>query len=193
MEELVARYGYAAVFIGTLVEAETMLVLGGFAAHQGLLRLDLVMLCGFAGSWLGDLAIFLVARRKGPGLLARHPRLEAAERPVARLVARWGNAFAVGFRFVYGMRTLGPIAIALAGMGTARFAVLGALGAGGWAAGVATLGFLFGRATAAFFGRGRAAELELVIGLALAAATVAAAQLRRYVHRRRSGSRHDAQ
>jgi membrane protein DedA with SNARE-associated domain len=33
--QLVIDYGYLAVFIGCLLEGETILVLAGFAAHQG--------------------------------------------------------------------------------------------------------------------------------------------------------------
>jgi hypothetical protein len=34
---LIQNYGYVAVFLGTLLESETVLVLAGFAAHRGYL------------------------------------------------------------------------------------------------------------------------------------------------------------
>ncbi len=36
---LLATYGYLAVFIGCLLEGETILLLGGMAAHQHVLKL----------------------------------------------------------------------------------------------------------------------------------------------------------
>lgn len=34
LEELISTYGYAAGGIGTFLEGETILILGGFAAHR---------------------------------------------------------------------------------------------------------------------------------------------------------------
>jgi len=44
---LLADHGYLAVFIGSLLEGETILVLAGFAAHQGLLSLPLTLTIAF--------------------------------------------------------------------------------------------------------------------------------------------------
>ena len=44
LREFLAQYGYLAVFAGTLLEGEVILVLAGFAAHQGYLQLPVVML-----------------------------------------------------------------------------------------------------------------------------------------------------
>ena len=39
LEALISHYGYAAVAIGTFFEGETILVIAGFASHQGYLAL----------------------------------------------------------------------------------------------------------------------------------------------------------
>lgn len=39
LNHLLATYGYWAVFIGCVMEGETILILGGMAAHQHLLKL----------------------------------------------------------------------------------------------------------------------------------------------------------
>lgn len=48
MESLIENYGYLAILIGTFLESETILVLGGFIAHQGYLALPWVILAAFA-------------------------------------------------------------------------------------------------------------------------------------------------
>ncbi|SPD74464.1 hypothetical protein PITCH_A230150 [uncultured Desulfobacterium sp.] len=35
LEEIISTYGYAAIVAGTFFEGETILVIGGFAAHRG--------------------------------------------------------------------------------------------------------------------------------------------------------------
>jgi membrane protein DedA with SNARE-associated domain len=42
------------VFLGTLLEAETILLSAGFAANRGLLQWPLVVAVAFVGATLGD-------------------------------------------------------------------------------------------------------------------------------------------
>ena len=44
LNTLISQYGYAALVIGSLAEGETVTLLGGVAAHQGLLKFPLVVL-----------------------------------------------------------------------------------------------------------------------------------------------------
>jgi membrane protein DedA with SNARE-associated domain len=37
LDQLIDTYGYWAILVGTLLEGETILLLGGFAAYQGYL------------------------------------------------------------------------------------------------------------------------------------------------------------
>ena len=74
LEELVANYGYAAIAIGTFLEGETILVLGGFSAHRGFLDLKWVIFCAFLGSFLGDQAAFYIGRFRGEKFLDKRPR-----------------------------------------------------------------------------------------------------------------------
>ena len=62
LESLIDTYGYIAIFIGTLLEGETVLVLGGFAAFRGYLSLPYVILTAFIGSMLGDQFFFYLGR-----------------------------------------------------------------------------------------------------------------------------------
>lgn len=43
LENVIESYGYWALFLGTLLEGETFVVIAGFLAHQGYLQLKLVI------------------------------------------------------------------------------------------------------------------------------------------------------
>ena len=73
LESFVQSYGYGALFLGTLLEGETVLILAGLMAHMGLMKLPLVILVALLGSFLGDQFYFFLGRRKGGALLDRHP------------------------------------------------------------------------------------------------------------------------
>lgn len=170
MEELIARFGYLAVLAGTFFEGETVPVLAGFAANQGLLRLDLVMLCAFAGSFCGDQLWFWIGRRYGKTWLAKHPKSAAAADKVGRLLDRWGDWFVLSFRFLYGLRAVSPVAIGLSSISALRFAVLNLISAAVWAVAVGSLGYAFGQAIEGTMGRLKVWEHRILAAAAIALA-----------------------
>ncbi|WP_376753150.1 DedA family protein, partial [Atlantibacter hermannii] len=73
---LISQYGYAALLVGSMAEGETITLLGGVAAHQGLLRFPLVVLMVALGGMAGDQLLYWLGRRYGAGLLNRFPRYQ---------------------------------------------------------------------------------------------------------------------
>jgi membrane protein DedA with SNARE-associated domain len=145
LPQLVAEHGYLAVFAGSLLEGETILILAGFAAHQGYLSLPWVMAVAFTGGTLGDQIFFYVGRRWGSALLSRLPRLERSAQRVRRLLLRHHAGLIVGVRFMYGLRIIGPIVIGMADVPAARFLAFNLIGAGIWSVAIAGAGFVFGQ------------------------------------------------
>ncbi len=177
---LIGRFGYVAVFGGALFEGETMLILGGLSAHRGYLQLPLVMLSAFAGGVLGDQAAYWLGRRYGDRVLVR---LRAPALPVYRLrtlIRRSAPVAIIANRFLYGLRTIGPVVIAMAGVPPARFALFNAIGAAVWAVAIVGAGYLFGHAVEAMLGRAHRYE-EVLFAVVFAVGLVACVVL----HRRR--------
>ena len=58
LQELVSNYGYLAISIGTFLEGETILILGGLAAHRGFLQLPLGHCLRILGRFLGKSTVF---------------------------------------------------------------------------------------------------------------------------------------
>lgn len=144
--DLLATYGYLAVFVGSLLEGETVLILAGFAAHQGYLSFPLVAGVAFCGGTLGDQSLFFLGRRYGQALFRRFPALAARAEPVKRLIHRYHAGLIFGIRFMYGLRIVGPIAIGMSEVAAWRFVWINMLGASVWAPLIAGAGYLFGEA-----------------------------------------------
>lgn len=143
--QFITEYGYLAVFIGTILEGETILVLAGYAAHQGYLALPLVLGTACLGGALGDQMFFLFGRCFGTALLGRFPRMAARAARVDALLLRYQSWVIVGFRFMYGLRVAGPIAMGIGKVAGTRFVLFNSLGAALWALTVGGAGYLFGR------------------------------------------------
>lgn len=140
-ESLIIRWGYAAIALGTVLEGETVLIAGGAAAQHGLLQLPLVIIVGFVGAFVGDQVWFRVGGRVGKPLIETRPRLAEKAAKATRALERWGAVFVLGFRFVYGIRTVSPLLLGAASYPARRFALLNALGAALWAVTFGYVGF----------------------------------------------------
>ena len=125
---LIEQYGYAALVIGSVAEGETITLLGGVAAHQGLLKFSLVV----------------AAVALGQTLLQRFAKHQKKIRRAQRLIQRRPWLFVIGTRFMYGFRIIGPILIGASRLPPKIFLPLNILGAIAWALIFTTLGYVGG-------------------------------------------------
>ena len=162
LESLLNEYGYPILLLGTFFEGETVLILGGVAAHMGYLSIGWVITCGFVGTLFGDQLYFLIGRRHGAGFLARRPAWQARSQRVYRIMERYPVLLILGFRFLYGIRTVTPFAIGMSNISYLRFALLNMLGAGLWAVVIGLAGFYFGHGVEVVLGDIKHYELEVL-------------------------------
>jgi len=146
LESLLATYGYPILFIGTVMEGETVMILAGLSAHLGYLSLFWVIAIGFLGAFCGDQICFLIGRRHGQELLARFPSWNArAERALQKL-QKHQNLVILSFRFLYGLRAATPFVLGMGQVSYLRFVTLDLISASIWAVCIALAGYYFGRA-----------------------------------------------
>jgi membrane protein DedA with SNARE-associated domain len=155
--ELLAHWGYAAIFvavvlgnIGFPVPEETILVLGGYLAQRGTLRVGLVMAIGIVSAVAGDGIGYWLGRRYGRPAIERYGRwvhvTPARLERVYGFVTRYGAWAVFCARFVAGLRFLaGPLAGAT-GLRPLAFATGNVLGACLFVPVVVGLGYLLGHA-----------------------------------------------
>lgn len=183
--KLVTDHGYLVTFLGALFEGETVLTLAGLAAHRGYLHLSLLIPLAALGSFIGDQIYFLIGRRYGKRLMARFPRFRPAIRRVDALVVRYAGVAVIAVRFVYGLRTLGPIAMGASRMPWRIFAVFNVAGAIVWSVIWLTGGYLIGEIVHMLIGDLHHKEVWVFAGVVAAALAMAA-----YLHfNRRTAAR----
>jgi membrane protein DedA with SNARE-associated domain len=166
LQALLENYGYLGVFIGALLEGETILIMAGFAAHRGLLHLPWVMALAAAGGFLGDQIFFALGRYRGQETIRRFPSIQRQALRVQDLIVRHSTWLIIGVRFMYGLRVAGPVLIGMSGVSHLRFMVLNAIGALIWAAVIAGLGYAFGQAIELFLHDVRRYEFVLLLVIA---------------------------
>ena len=151
--DLFARFGYAVVFVGVLLEntglpvpGETILLAGAALAQFGRLSLGRVIAAAIAGAVLGDNFGFFIGRHGGRRLAERYgPRLGLSDRRLAefdRFFVRYGARTVFIARFVTGLRVVGAILAGASGLPWPTFLFYNATGAIVWSIAVAAAGYL---------------------------------------------------
>ena len=146
LEQLIRNYGYLALVIGTFLEGETILIIAGMAAHEGLLDLHVAIAFAFVGSLSGDQVYFLIGRYKGDWLLKKRPKWKPNIEKVLKMLERHSTWLLLTFRFFYGLRNVTSFAVGMSRVRAWKFVILNTLGAMVWALSFGYGGYLFGEA-----------------------------------------------
>jgi membrane protein DedA with SNARE-associated domain len=152
MEELLQKYGYIIIFLITLFEGETILLIAGFMAYQGLLDLHLSILSAFIGSTLADQIIFHLMRKNGNFLLKKSKKFNKYHTIAKHYVEKYGSAVVLMARYLYGIRTPLVMFVGLGKMNFVKFTILNVIAAFVWAVSFGYAGFYFGHAAEKFIG-----------------------------------------
>lgn len=170
---LLANYGYLAIFIGCLLEGETILILGGMAAHQHVL--DLLPVIGYASlaGMLGDQALFWTGRYFGARLLPRLHKQQASIERVTQLINQYPTVSIFSVRFLYGMRLVGPMVIGACKVSPLKFACINLFGAVVWATLFASAGYWAGEFLESLLGDLKPYRLPIVVCVIALVAMVA--------------------
>lgn len=169
IQELLSTYGYLAILIITFLEGESIVILAGIAAYQGLMDVWVVLLCALVGSFCGDQFYYTIGRRYGSRLLDRWPTLRDKTEWAFKLVRKNETLFILSFRFIYGVRNVSPFVIAMSGVPRIRFMALNFIAALIWALAFTFGGYFFGQALEHFLGEH---QMKVLIGLGVLAVLI---------------------
>ena len=139
----IEHYGYAAVFLGILVEdfalpapGESLLITAAFLAAHGKLHIAPLLLLAWLGAVLGDNIGYAIGRFGGRVAVLRfgsYVGMNAAHLArVEHFFAHYGGWLVMFARFVAVLRQLNGIVAGLANMPWWRFLLFNALGAALW-------------------------------------------------------------
>ena len=144
LHALLLHYGLVALFLGAGFEGETAVVAGGLLAHKGLFPLPGAMAAAAGGSFVADQLFFAAGRYSRDRSWVRRQRERPRFARVLRTLERYPVAFIFGFRFIYGIRTISPIAIGTSQVKGSVFLPVNALAAAVWGVTFTTIGYAFG-------------------------------------------------
>ena len=176
IQALIIRFGLPAIFVGAGLEGETAVIAGGILAHQHLLWLPGVAIAAAAGSFVADQSFFLFGRHfRDNRRVQRILEKPVAHKALDRL-ERHPIAFILGFRFLYGLRTVSPIAVGTSDVRQSRFLLLNGVAATLWALLFTGVGYGLGGPLTAYFHHPRSVEPKIIALLLVAGVSAFAAR-----------------
>jgi membrane protein DedA with SNARE-associated domain len=162
-----AALGPFAIALGAAFEGQTAVIAGGVMARAQILSPLVVVLAAAFGSGVVDYLLFVLGRSfrhtKWVKKVAAKPAFDKA----LLLIERYPVGFILSFRFLYGLRAAGPVAVGVSSVSTRKFAVLNAIAAGIWAGAFVALGYAFGPAVMSLLGAVFAHAAPIAAGVAV--------------------------
>jgi membrane-associated protein len=176
---------FAVIFVDVVipvVPSELLVIGAGTMSAHGIVLLPFVIIAVFAGSWIGDVAIFLLFRRRLTHFLDRFRWGRSIHRGLRNAIAKAGTsptyAAVVAVRFLPGGRTASVAAAGIAELPLRPFMLAAAAGGVLWTAWLVGLGFVAGASTG--FPAGVSALLGMAVGTLVGAITAAVLALKKH-------------
>jgi len=142
--DLLKEYGYIILFMWSILEGETGLVMAGVMVHTEDMKLFTAILVATLGGFIGDQIYFYIGRFNRSYI---HEKLKSQRRKfaLATLLLRKYGWFIIFFqRYMYGLRTIIPMSIGTTRYSAKTFAVVNFLSAIVWASATIILAYIFG-------------------------------------------------
>lgn len=177
-------YAYLILFLGSLVEGESVVLTAGFLSYTGKLSFPLIVAISFSATVFADQVSFFIGRHYGTRIIDRFPSLHKPSEKAFRLLHKYNVLFIMGFRFVYGVRIISPVIIGASGITIKRFIILNLISGLFWAvvscgAGY-TLGYFFADTIKAVFAKLHHYQVVFFSGVGIIAALVITLKYLRY-------------
>ncbi|TLD85301.1 DedA family protein [Helicobacter sp. MIT 11-5569] len=142
--DLIAKYGYVILFLYSLGGGFVALVGASILSFAGKMDLSLSILVACVANFLGDWLLFYLSRYQKAMM---QPYLTTHRRKLALvhlLMRKYGSIILIVKKYIYGFKTLVPLAIALTPYSLVKFNLYNAIGAVIWSVSIGVVGYFSG-------------------------------------------------
>ena len=142
--DLITKYGYIILFLYSLGGGFVALVGASVLSYAGKMDLTLSLIVATLGNFIGDMILFYLARyqkKEFSSYLQKHRRKLAY---IHILMKKYGSFLMIIKKYIYGVKTLVPLAAGVSKFDVVKFSIYNALGAILWALSFGFGGYFLG-------------------------------------------------
>ena len=132
--EWMKEFGYIILFVWSMLEGESGLIMAGLLSHTGDMNLFIAIFVAGLGGFAGDQVYFYIGRFNKKYV---YKKLKGQRRKLALahlLLKKYGWPIIFMQRYMYGLRTIIPISIGLTRYDAKTFAIINLISAWCWGA-----------------------------------------------------------
>lgn len=150
MEELIKEWGYVALFLYSFGGGFVGLVVAGVLSYAGDLNIFICMIVAGSSNFIGDQFLFYMARTNksyAKEIIAKHGRKVAYAHVLMR---KYGSTVVFIQKYIYGVKTLIPLAMGLTKYSFKKFTFYNIFATGVWAIVIGYTSYLMGEVILAY-------------------------------------------
>ena len=144
VSQWIEHYGVVGVFISAAIEGEIGVLVGGAMARLGKLNPVTVALAAWVAAFISAQIFFHLGRSQRDGKWVHKVTDKRAFALALHWIERHPRLFCLFYRFIYGFRIVGPVAISLSRVDARLFAAMNLFTALAWAGLGVSLGWVVG-------------------------------------------------
>ena len=170
---------YVGIFVGVFFEGEAVLLSAIIAAQHEHIPLIPVVIIAYVAAVLADTFFFFIGKSKGAKWLSSKKAFQKHTGKARKFLRKNQTTVLLTYRFMYGLRSILPMMVAIDGVPFRRFILFSIGGSAVWAIAISLLGVLVGEMVIEFLDHIHQVEFYL-IGALLIFAVIAGAK--RYIN-----------
>ena len=153
VSQWIEHYGTLGVFVAAAVEGELGVLVGGAMARLGKLNPLYVGLAAWIAALISAQLFFYLGRSQRDSKWVHKVTDKRAFALALHWIERHPRLFCLFYRFIYGFRVVGPVAISLSRVDARLFAVMNLFTAAAWACVGVSVGWFIGPEIAHWLGQ----------------------------------------
>ncbi|QJC37457.1 hypothetical protein GJU02_01820 [Enterobacteriaceae endosymbiont of Donacia thalassina] len=142
--KIINQYGYFIIFLGSLIEWETFIIIAGMLAHKKILFLHKIIFITIIGSVISNQVLFFIGKKYNKKFLSFFKNYNLKIQKYHKLIINYPYIFIIITRFIYGFRLISPITMGISNISNIKFFLLNIIGAIIWAIFFTITGYFFG-------------------------------------------------
>lgn len=144
MEVYIEKLGYIGIFVGTFLEGETTVLIGGILSRLGYMNIYKVFFFAFIGTFAGDFTFFSIGKIFGRNIVEKYEFLSSKVPIADKIIKKHGNFIIFIIRFLVGIRAVVLLLLGCTNIKISRFFLLSIANSILWSIVVSAVGYIFG-------------------------------------------------
>ncbi len=144
MEVYIEKLGYIGILVGTFLEGETTVLIGGILSKLGYMNIYKVFIFAVIGTFAGDFTFFSIGKVFGRNIVNKYKFLSSKVPVADKIIKKHGSFIIFIIRFLVGIRAVVLLLLGCTNIKISKFFLFSLANSILWSIVVSAIGYMFG-------------------------------------------------